>query len=185
MNQEGLAPILIVVAVAVLVGGYIWFNYSNNQTKTPTSQNSTQTSLKPAAKTTEDMSDWKTYKGTGINSGITFNHPPSMKPEVYKYTTQLYVGYTNQEWFNKINDLGVNESYSDQREKRTKLASGKVDSRQSYVIFRDENSETAQSETFNQLKAYVINAQTIYQLTLQEDNVEIFKKILSGVKLTQ
>lgn len=151
-------------------------------------------------------SDWKTFITSGINSGLTLKYPSNwVTPEgtfisektfvageqdrskvyniieIQKYSTQLYTGYTNAEWFNKINNLTSPES--DQRETRTKLTSGKITGGEPYVIFKDEPSATAQSGSFKQVKAYILKNQTIYQFTLDlyDDNgLEIFKKIIAS-----
>ena len=185
-KQKGQVPVLILVGIlliAAVAGGAYYLGTKKPATITPSPITDTNPVPNGTGETVYTESDrsanWKTYTGSGINASINFKYPPSTDVEVYKYTTQLYVGYTNQEWFNKINDLKVNESFSDQREKRTKLSSGKVDSSQNYVIFRDESSDSAQSENFNYLKAYILDDQTIVQIILSEDNIEVFDQILS------
>lgn len=105
---------------------------------------------------------------------------------IQKYSEQIYSGYTNQQWFDKINDLKLNDSYSDQRDQLTKLVSGKVTSGESYVIFKDEPSKTFVGSPTYQVKAYVIKGQTIYQFTLDlydENGLNVFKLILPKVSI--
>ena len=101
--------------------------------------------------------------------------------ETHRYPTQLYTGYTNRQWFDKINSLQINESYTDQRDRITKITSGKVASGEEYVIFKNEPSESFPGEPATQLKAYVIKEQSIYQFTLSQYNkngLELFNKVI-------
>lgn len=153
-----------------------------------------------------ETANWKALTTSGINTGLTLKYPSNwVAPEntfiseksfvageqdrsktyniieIHKYSTQLYTGYTNSEWFDKIN--GLTEPMGDQRAIRTKLASGKVASGESYVIFKDEPSETAQGGVSKQVKAYILKGQTIYQLTLDlydNNGLEVFKKIVAS-----
>ncbi len=156
-----------------------------------------------------ETTNWKTFTTAGINSGLTLKYPQEWvtsenmfisektfvageqdRSKIYniidinKYSTQIYDGYTNSEWFNKINNL--TKPISDQREVRTKITSGNIASGEPYVIFRDEPSTTAVGDVFKQVKAYILNDQTIYQLTLDlyDDNgLETFKKIIQTATL--
>lgn len=85
MNQKGLAPILIVVLIAVaLVGGhFIYTNYSNNRTKT-VSQNQISTSqtpqptpsaapdASPAQNGAGETANWKTYTDKDLGFEISY-----------------------------------------------------------------------------------------------------------------
>lgn len=77
MTQKGLAPILIVLILAFLVGGYlVYTNYklpvfdrTNNRTKTTPSQ-TTQSSS-----SSNQTGNWKTY----THSDFIFKYPPELK----------------------------------------------------------------------------------------------------------
>lgn len=102
--------------------------------------------------------------------------------EVHEYPNQMYIGYSNREWFDRIYKLKINESYSDQRDKRTKLMSGNVISGENYVIFKNEPSSTFSGSPAYQVVAYIIKSQALYQLTLNFYNdygLETFKHIVA------
>ena len=190
-NQKGLSPIAVVLIIAILLVGYLVYQNQTKITQTPSAQSSTSNN---------EMATWKTF----IKNDLTLKYPPNWeanefisevaftsgeqdKSKVYniiginKYPTQLYEGYTNSEWFNKISNL--TEPLSDQREIRTKIASGNIASREPYVIFKDESSATAKAEIFKQVKAYILKDQTIYQLRLDlydNNGLEVFKKIVAS-----
>ena len=80
--QKGFVPVLIVILIAALVGGY--FVYSNFQTKTPTS--TIQPSPSPADETANPDSigaNWKTY----TNKGIYFEYPSDWNISPYTDNT--------------------------------------------------------------------------------------------------
>jgi hypothetical protein len=205
--------IIVLVLVAGVIGGAYYLGTQKNisgqanSLKQPESTSTLKSNPSPSAKGDKSSrNSGKTFVTTGINNGLTLKYPADwVTPEgmfisektfvageqdrnkvyniieVQKYATQLYEGYTNAEWFNKVNNLTSPDS--DQRETRTKLASGKVASGESYVIFKDEPSSTAQGEVFKQVKAYILKDQTIYQLTLDlydDSGLEIFKQIVAS-----
>lgn len=77
MSQKGLAPILIVVLIAVLaVGGYLLYNQQTKLTSAP--QPTTQSTPAPSVNPTEsaepvDISNWKTY--TNSKYGYSVKYP--------------------------------------------------------------------------------------------------------------
>ena len=77
MSQKGLAPILIVLIIAALVGGYLI--YQNQPKPTPPSQPTTQPSptptTKPVPNGAAETANWKTYKNS--NLGLEFKYPPN------------------------------------------------------------------------------------------------------------
>lgn len=172
-ESKGFAPILIILLIALGIGGYfIYTNYSNNRYKTniQTQETTSQSTVTPSSSPdSQEIANWKTYSSSGISSGLAFQYPNNWNQdrfEVHKYTTQLYEGYTNQEWFNKIKNLKTNESFIDQREKRTKLASGNIASGEEYVIFKDEPSDSSQGESSSFIMSYILKSNAIYQITL-------------------
>ncbi len=98
MKQKGFAPILIVVLIAAAVGGYFWFNDSNNQTKpaqnvqttkTPapaTKPESTSSAASPAPNGAGETANWKTYTNTKFGYQIKY---PSNR-EYTEYNTEDY-----------------------------------------------------------------------------------------------
>lgn len=201
-NQKGNFEIVLGVLFLLLIvvaGTYYLmsqknsFNQINQNIKQP---NSNQII------TSNNSSDWKTF--TSKLAGVTVNYPTTwVTPEnefisekmfvpgeqdrsktyniieIHKYQTQLYAGYTNSEWFNKINSLTT--TMSDQRSIRIKLSSGIVASGEQYVIFTDESSTTAVGDISKQVKAYILKGQIIYQLSLDlydQNGLETFQKII-------
>ncbi len=146
--------------------------------------------------------NWKTF--TSKSRGLSVQYPPNWvtsydefiseipftpgeldRSKIYNiieiqiYTNQMYEGYTNRQWFTTI--ANITGTQSDQRDKRTNLATGTIASGESYVIFTDEPSSTAITENFHQVKAYIVKNQTIYQFNLQlynQEGLDIFKEIV-------
>jgi hypothetical protein len=184
-------------------GGNYKSSTNVQQTTTASTSNKVSTNSPNSSSHSDDTtSNLKTF--TSTSRGISLKYPAnwitsddefvSEKPfapgeqdrtktyniiEIQKYTEQMYVGYTNAEWFNKV--YSSTSSIGDQREKRTKITSGAVTSGEQYVIFTNEPSTTAQAEGFKQVKAYILKGQTIYQLTLDmydQNGLETFKQII-------
>jgi|SRR3989344_163634 len=196
MSQRGFSSVILIVILVVgliIIGGTYFLGTKN----VPISPSDT-------ANLSNDSE--KTFATTGINAGLTLKYPSDwVSPEgilisektfvageqdrskvyniieIHKYPTQLYEGYTNSEWFNKINNLTSPDS--NQRETNTKLTSGQVTSGESYVVFKNEPSTSFQGGDFKLVKAYILKDQIIYQLTLDlydNNGLEIFKKIVSS-----
>lgn len=94
VKQSGLAPILIVILIALAVGGYfVYTNYSNlsrvisrdNQTKSTQSGQTTQT----PTPTSDSVVDWKTY--TNIELAYSIKYPSSWY--TYELKDYPYEGY--------------------------------------------------------------------------------------------
>lgn len=150
----------------------------------------------------DETANWKTFSSK--SRGITLSYPATWiafddefisekefvpgeqsRSEIYnsieiqKYKEQIYVGYTNAEWLEKIDRL--TEPLSEGKLKMTKIASGKIRGGERYVIVKNEPSATAQTEYFDQIRAYILKDQTLYQLTLNSYDVkglEIFQQII-------
>lgn len=204
LKQKGLTPIVIILLIALVIGGYLLYSGKISLDQKTGIQTTTQSPF------TDETASWKTFTTSGIDAGLTLKYPSNWvivenafiaeksfvpgeqdRSKVYniigiqKYSTQLYVGYTNSEWFNKISNL--TEPMSDQREIRTKIASGTITSGEPYVIFKDEPSATAKTEIFKQVKTYILKDQTIYQLTLDlydNNGLETFKKIVATAAIS-
>lgn len=65
MSQKGLAPILIVILIAALIGGYLL--YQNQNKPTP------QSSPNPVTSNSAETANWKTY--TNDRYGFSFKYP--------------------------------------------------------------------------------------------------------------
>lgn len=195
------------IVLLLLIGGILYLGMRNNpynknqNTQQSATSNLTSDSTRSDTSDTDD-DDWKSFAKNTL--GIAVSYPPTWvtpensfisekqfvpgeqdKSKIYniieiqKYSTPIYAGYTNSEWFDKINSSTI--PISDQREMRTKLTSGTVESGEHYVIFTDEPSATAQSEGSKQVKAYILKEQTVYQLTLDmydQNGLNIFRKIV-------
>lgn len=81
-KQRGFAPILIVLLIALGIGGYfVYKNYSNNQTKVTPPQQISQpstslVSASPVPSDTGEAANWKVY--TNIKYGYSFKYPPKL-----------------------------------------------------------------------------------------------------------
>lgn len=77
MNQKGIAPIILLLAIATLVlaiGGYYWIT---SQPAKSIPQATTQTSPITYATSNIDTSNWKTY--TNTKYGFSFKYPPTLE----------------------------------------------------------------------------------------------------------
>jgi hypothetical protein len=196
--QKGHISLIVVLILVTVIGIGSYYLGAQSQKSKDASELTTNLSSQPNA-SSEDLA---TFTGIGVNSGIKFKYPKDwFSDEVFisekvpapgidkqtvtpniikvtKYTAPLYEGYTNLDWFNKVNS---NQSLTDQRETRTKIVSGRAASGDEYVIFRDEG------DGFKQVKAYILKKATIYQLTLDkyDDNgLEVLENILPTVTLS-
>jgi len=68
MNQKGLIPILIVLIIAALVGGYLIYQKQTKSTSTPSSQQTIQISPSPV----DSTANWKTYTNTKYNFQLKY-----------------------------------------------------------------------------------------------------------------
>lgn len=86
MKQSGLAPILIVTLIAVLaVGGYFWFNYSNNQTGIIP---------KPSPGPADETANWKTYANTEYN--LSLNYPNDLQIKENDFGVHKSIIFSNE-----------------------------------------------------------------------------------------
>ena len=213
IESKGFAPILVVLLIGIMaaaIGGAYYFGYDHDWEKS-VNEPTPQTDPVPTSSTTtsDETTNWKTYNTTGINTGLTLKYPPNwVTPEgvfiaeknfvpgeqdrdqvyniieIHKYSTQIYQGSTNNEWFNKINSL--TEPMVSQKSKITKIAAGKINSGEPYVIFKDEPSPGAQTDNYNHIVAYISKETTTYQLTLDlydNNGLEVLKKIIASATL--
>ena len=214
MNKTTAAIIILVILLVIGVGvGAFYFGRLSikkdeiAQSPSPTPQVSTQAVTLPPT-TSPISSDWKTfnhYSGVTINypnnwvtvenefiSEITFTPGTQDSRNIYniieftKYETgPIFVGYSNSEWFDKVNNLTA--PFIDQKETRTKIASGKVSSGEPYVIFTDEpNTSIVAAAIFKKVIAYILKDEILYQLSLDlydQNGLENFKKMLPTAKI--
>lgn len=156
---------------------------------------------------TEPTADWKTFNGKGFSikypsdwvtvknefiSETTFI-PGEQKSdqiynivEIHKYSGQIYSGYTNKQWFEKISNL--DKPLTDEKNVYGKLVAGKVLSGEPYVIFSNFPSTTFVGSPADFFEAYVLKNQTIYQFSLyqyDENGSEVFRKMLPTFKFTE
>ncbi len=79
MSQKGFAPILILIIIAVLIGGYLIYQNSQNQSKTiplPTPQLTSTPTATPESTNSAETTNWKTY--TNTDYGFSFQYPSSL-----------------------------------------------------------------------------------------------------------
>ncbi len=100
MNQKGLTPILIVLILAALVGGYLVYQ---NQPK-PTSP--TPLSSETSVKEEDPTANWKTY----TTDNFTFKYPQNYI--VKKTYDNFYDLYQNQNPIDTRTVIGVNATMS-------------------------------------------------------------------------
>lgn len=106
--QKGFVPILIVILLAALVGGY--FAYTNSQTKTPApnSQPSpTPVDANPEPSGAGETTNWKIYNG----SGYSIKYPDSLG---YSFSTESGVngGEVNVDKFSTSDEKSAIRIYS-------------------------------------------------------------------------
>ena len=91
--QRGFIPILIVILIAVLVGGY--FVYTNSQTKTPTSTihpSPSPVDASSAPSGTDETANWKTF--TYSSNTFSFKYPDNITPhELNSQYTDVSVSF--------------------------------------------------------------------------------------------
>jgi hypothetical protein len=141
------------------------------------------------------MEDTTKYWQTFVNKqvGITFKYPPGWdgsNPEVVsqspnkniismvKNTGLLYTGFYNDELFNIIYNLKPKESFvrgilNPEKEKITKISSGKILTGERFVIFATDKD----------IKSYILKEKTIYILNLSKFDdlgVEVFENVLES-----
>ena len=107
MNQKGFAPTLIVLLIAIGIGGYLLYtNYSNNQYK-GVAQNTPVTSQTPQVTSSstpvDETADWKTYINKDIN--YTFQYPSSA--EVSITPKRIFMTEYNYIVINNIGSFGT------------------------------------------------------------------------------
>lgn len=139
------------------------------------------------AAATDETSNWKTFQGADFTfkypylwktQGNEFVSEVSFTPgyqdtrrtynivDVKKYKTPLFLGYTNKKWFEKIDNQNTDDTVSDQRFSRTKIASGTTQTGESYVIFKQDPSPSSITIPTHQVIAYILKDSDIYVLTL-------------------
>lgn len=122
LNQKGLAPILIVllIAVAAGIGGYLFYtNYAQDRTKlTPpqTIQETTQTTLQPSPNPTAtnfgstssaEIANWKTYEGKNFLISYPDNLNPTNKNYLLEVVESVQLGERDKQ---KIGSIVVSVS---------------------------------------------------------------------------
>lgn len=90
-KQKGVAPILIVLLIAVLgIGGYfVYQNYSTKTTPTPTPYSTPQ----PSSSSTDETANWKTYENSKY--GFSIKYPPELTYEE-KRNTVVFANLENK-----------------------------------------------------------------------------------------
>ncbi len=209
MKQSGLAPILIVVLVAILgVGGYFWFSYSNNQTKpaqnvqttkTPapaTKPESTSSAASPAPNGAGETANWKTY--TSKNNGYTVKYPASWETYGYSRTPNDDADIVGERFFRPIGqkDDGFAITIRTTLSKETNYVQTENfikgffdDGRKISSIQVDGVNGTkveGQTKGQKQIIAIFTNNKTVVEIQSGFlDGVEIFDQILTTFKFTQ
>lgn len=76
MKQKGFAPILIVIIITALIGGYlIYQNSFQIKTPPPTTQLTSIPSSVPESTNSAETTNWKTYSKNIFNQQISFEYP--------------------------------------------------------------------------------------------------------------
>ncbi len=199
VNQKGLAPILIVLIVAALVGGYlIYTNYSNNRIKT-VSQHQVSTSQTPQpipqASSSAETSNWKTY--TNSQDKYMFNNPSNWKLKeepiakgesrtVFLYTGSTVLDKDYQVVIIHVNDNSDNLSIEDYVKKYrgdlgysyTNLVVDNLPAKETALVGECDNNDTG---------IFIKKAIKIYEIIWggcrgKKVNRDIFNEFLSTFK---
>lgn len=72
-KQKGFAPILIVIIIAALVGGYLIYQNQTKPTPPPTTQLTSAPTPTPESTNSAETANWKTY--TDAENGFSISYP--------------------------------------------------------------------------------------------------------------
>ena len=94
MKQKGLAPILIVLLIALGVGGYLIYQKQIKPVNITqqTTQSTPAPTSNPESTTSADISNWKTYTNDKLK--LSFKHPESYKQEIINEPTRYSIYLT-------------------------------------------------------------------------------------------
>lgn len=137
-------------------------------------------------------------KSWQIDNNIIYEHRSSCDPEtsrclneknivdIRSNLTQIYQGYTNPQWFNKIASL--NSPWEIDRDVFTKLASEQTQSGKAYLIFKQGPSASFEGEPLTLIIGYVLSENNIYELRLsrfssETDAVKLLKSMIETLKI--
>ena len=204
MNQKGNIFLSIILLGLVLMGAFLIYYYFSYLHSLGSNYALPTLIVTPSPKINQ-TTDWKQltigdvtlkYPPNWLSNNPTYisQYPFDPKVEtnnvynlvrVTKISAQLHPGYLNHEWFNKLYNLKMGDTYSNEfypsdATKYETVSLGKVDSGERYIIFKA--SKTAENELFS----YVLRDDTLYQLTLTKYDLEgetNFKKIVPSVFL--
>lgn len=73
VNQKGLAPILIVLILAALVGGYFLYQQQAKSPSAPTTPPATSSTFQPSPSPADQTANWKIY--TNNRANFSFSYP--------------------------------------------------------------------------------------------------------------
>ena len=135
-------------------------------------------------------------KNWSLENTYIFEHRSDCDPDTYRClneknivdirsnTTQIYQGYTNSEWLNKIGSL--TSPWESGRDIFAKLASGQTQEGKEYIIFKQSPSPTFEGEPLTLINGYVLNDNHIYELRLSHfssdsEAIQILKSMLMSL----
>lgn len=100
-ESKGFAPILIVVMIAALVGGYLLYQNQTKPTPLPTTQLTSTPTSSPESTNSAETTNWKTY--TNKDNYFSFKYPPMFtvteKKETFESNNNNGRKMTNNQYF--------------------------------------------------------------------------------------
>ena len=213
VKRDNISLIIVFVLVFLLMaGGLVYLGYQNYQLQQKLNQllgqqaNQTQPSPSPLEISGE------TQKNTYSNQYLTFSYPKSWQVDnsvIYEYRsgcnpdtfrcateknivdirsnlTQIYQGYTNLEWFNKISTL--TSPWESDRDVFTKLATGETQEGKAYVIFKQAPSADFEGEPLMLVIGYVPDGNNLHELRLShfgsdQEAGQLLKSMIETIKI--
>ncbi len=212
-NRSIATPVVLTLLLSALIFGVGGFFIGKQKSTLPTPLESL--SPIPSAEQVLEKSPTPQNTSTNnlyTNQFFTFNYPTSWKTEntmvfeqrsncdpetsrcsvqknvvdIRSNRTQIYQGYTNGAWFNKIS--GLTSPWNSDGEVFTKLAVGSTSEGKSYVIFKQSPAADFEGEAFMFLIGYVLDGKNLYELRLSDfesDSVGLvlMKSLIESVKI--
>jgi hypothetical protein len=207
-----LLTIIVLLVFLLMASGLVYLGNQNYQLQQRLNQfleqQPSQTQPSPTPATIPE----ETLENTYTNQYLTFSYPKSWQSEnwgIYEYRsgcdpdtfrctteknlievrsnlTQIYQGYTNLEWFNKISNL--TSSWESGKDVFTKLATGQTDDGKNYVIFKQDPSASFEGEALTLIIGYVPDVNNLHELRLarftsDQDGIQVLKSIIETVKI--
>lgn len=174
MNQKGFAPILIIILIATLIGGYLIYQNQNQPklTPPPTIQLTPTPILVPESTNSAETANRKTYSDTRYN--FSFQYSPGYDQYLKEYSWGIHMGCACEifNWFD-IEFIPTDQNSADWWNITGKqLFNGKLGINEK--IYPKITESTVSSKIINKSNILMINAKisfNIPQKSLEQTSV--------------